>query len=75
MSLLFILSLTFKVSIPFSYSSFSPILYIQDTEATIITSLLLINADVAACLISSISSLIDESFSIYVSLDGTYASG
>ena len=35
------------------------------------TSLLDIKAEVALCLNSSISSLIDESFSIYVSVLGT----
>ena len=47
----------------------------QDTDATTITSFLEINDAVAECLNSSISSLIEASFSIYVSLDGTYASG
>ena len=47
----------------------------HDTEATIITSSLSDNAAVALCLSLSISSLIAESFAIYVSLDGTYASG
>ena len=47
----------------------------QETDATTITSFLLIKAEVAECLSSSISSLIELSFSIYKSLLGTYASG
>ena len=39
----------------------------QETEATIITSLLSNNDKVAECLNLSISSLTEESFSIYVS--------
>jgi len=57
------------------YSSISPIPYIQDTDETTITSLLFNKAAVALCLNSSISSFIDESFSIYVSVFATYASG
>lgn len=41
----------------------------HDTEATIITSLVSNSAAVAECLSLSISSLIDASFSIYVSDD------
>ena len=40
----------------------------QETDATIITSLVSNNDNVAECLNLSISSLIEESFSIYVSL-------
>ena len=65
----------FNVIVCFLYSSTSPIPYIQETDATTITSLLLIKAEVALCLNSSISSLIDASFSIKVSVLGTYASG
>ena len=42
----------------------------QETEATIITSFLSNKAKVAECLNLSISSFIEESFSIYVSEDG-----
>ena len=61
---------TLNVSIFFSYSSFSPIPYIHDTDATTITSFDDKRALVAACLSSSISSFIDESFSMYVSVWG-----
>lgn len=47
----------------------------QDTDATIITSLVSNNESVAECLNLSISSFIEESFSIYVSEEGIYASG
>ena len=47
----------------------------QDTEATMITSFRVSSAWVAAWRIRSISSLMDESFSMYVSVEGTYASG
>ena len=46
-----------------------------DTEATTTTSRRVSRAAVAACLSFSISSLIEESFSMYVSDEGTYASG
>ena len=46
-SFLFISSPTFNVNICFSYSSLSPIPYIQDTDATTITSFALISEDVA----------------------------
>ena len=42
----------------------------HETDATIITSLVSNRDKVAECLNLSISSLIDESFSIYVSVDG-----
>ena len=48
---------------------------IQETLETIITSFRSDSAAVAECRNFSISSLTDESFSIYVSEDGTYASG
>ncbi len=57
------------------YSSGFPRPYMQDTDATIMTSLLSKSADVAECLSLSISSFIDESFSMNVSVCGTYASG
>ena len=47
----------------------------HDTDATITTSLRSNSDCVAACLMRSICSLICESFSIYVSVRGTYASG
>ena len=47
----------------------------QETEATISTSLRVSSACVAECRRRSISSLMVESFSMYVSLEGTYASG
>ena len=47
----------------------------HETEATMITSRRVSSACVAAWRIRSISSLMDESFSMYVSVDGTYASG
>jgi hypothetical protein len=47
----------------------------HDTLATTRTSLRSSNAFVAAWRILSISSLMDESFAMYVSVDGTYASG
>ena len=47
----------------------------QETEATMITSLRVRSACVAAWRIRSISSLMVESFSMYVSVEGTYASG
>jgi len=47
----------------------------QETLATITTSSRVCSEWVAECRIRSISSLIDESFSMYVSDDGTYASG
>ena len=43
----------------------------QLTEATMITSLRVSSECVAECRIRSISSLIDESFSMYVSVEGT----
>ena len=43
----------------------------HDTEATIITSFLSKSAAVAECLNLSISSFIEASFSIYVSVDAT----
>ena len=47
----------------------------QETDATTIVSFLSSTARVAACLILSISSFIRASFSMYVSVDGMYASG
>ena len=47
----------------------------QETEATMITSRRDRSAEVAECRSRSISSLIEESFSMYVSVCGTYASG
>lgn len=47
----------------------------QETEATIMTSLVSKSEAVAECLSLSISSFIDESFSIYVSEEAIYASG
>ena len=47
----------------------------QETDDTIITSFVSKSAAVAECLNLSISSFIDESFSIYVSDDAIYASG
>ena len=47
----------------------------HETLATMMTSLRSSSALVAECRILSISSLIDESFSMKVSLAGTYASG
>ena len=47
----------------------------HDTLATTSTSLRSSSAFVAAWRILSISSLIDASFSMYVSVEGTYASG
>ena len=47
----------------------------QETEATIIVSLLSTRDLVAECLSRSICSLIEDSFSINVSVLGTYASG
>ena len=47
----------------------------QDTLATTSTSRRVSSECVAEWRSLSISSLIDESFSIYVSLDGMYASG
>ncbi len=47
----------------------------HDTEATTIVSGRVSSADVAAWRSRSTSSLTDESFSMYVSDDGTYASG
>ncbi len=47
----------------------------QDTDATITTSRLSNKERVAECRRRSISSLIVASFSMYVSLWGTYASG
>ena len=58
-----------------AYVSGEPRPYIHETDATIITSRLSINERVALFLNFSISSLMAESFSIYVSLDGIYASG
>ena len=46
-----------------------------DTDATTITSSRSINDDVARRRRRSMSSLIDASFSMYVSVAGTYASG
>ncbi len=43
----------------------------QDTDATTITSLWFKSAEVAECLSSSISSLIEASFSMYVSVLAT----
>ena len=42
----------------------------QETEATIITSLVSNKESVAECRSLSISSFMEESFSIYVSVDG-----
>ena len=47
----------------------------HDTEATMITSRRANRDAVAACRSRSISWLIAESFSMYRSRDGTYASG
>ena len=47
----------------------------HDTEATMITSRRASSACVAAWRMRSISSLMIASFSMYVSVDGTYASG
>ena len=47
----------------------------HETLATTITSFLSQSEAVAECLILSISSFNDESFAIYVSLEGIYASG
>ena len=47
----------------------------HETEATTITSLVSKRDAVAECLNLSISSLIEASFSIYVSDDAIYASG
>jgi hypothetical protein len=47
----------------------------HDTDATTITSRRVSRAAVAEWRKRSISSLIDESFSMYVSLDAMYASG
>ena len=47
----------------------------HETEATMMTSRRSNRACVAACRSRSISSLRDESFSMYVSLRGRYASG
>ena len=57
------------------YSTGSPKEYIQETLDTTITSLRSNKAAVAECLILSMSSLMAESFSIYISLPGIYASG
>ena len=46
-----------------------------DTLATMITSLRLSSAAVAECRSRSISSFTELSFSMYVSVWGTYASG
>ena len=75
-SFLIISSLSFSIPglkdiVSFLYSSGLPNPYIQETDATIITSLLSNNADVAACLSLSISSFIDASFSINVSVEAT----
>ena len=59
----------------FLYASGDPNPYIAETEATIITSRRFNKAAVAACLNLSISSFIEESFSIYVSVCIIYASG
>lgn len=48
----------------------SPKPYMHETEATIITSLVSNNDNVAECLNLSISSFMDASFSMYVSDDG-----
>lgn len=47
----------------------------HETEEIIITSFVSNNAAVAECRNLSISSLTEESFSIYVSDDAIYASG
>ena len=47
----------------------------HDTEATMTTSPRMSRLLVAACRRRSISSLIDESFSMYVSVAAMYASG
>ena len=47
----------------------------HETDATMTTSRRANRAAVAACRRRSMSSLIDESFSMYVSDDGRYASG
>ncbi len=53
----------------------SPNPYIHETDATIITSLVSNRLAVAEWRSLSISSLMDASFSIYVSDCGIYASG
>ena len=47
----------------------------HDTDATMSESRRVSSAYVAAWRMRSISSLMSESFSMYVSVDGTYASG
>ena len=47
----------------------------QDTDDTIITSFVSYSAAVAECLSLSISSFIEESYSMDVSDDAIYASG
>ena len=47
----------------------------QETEETMITSSRSISDDVARRRSRSMSSLMEESFSMYVSVLGTYASG
>ena len=59
----------------FWYSNGLPNPKIDETDATTITSLRSNKALVAECRNLSISSLMLESFSMYVSLEGTYASG
>ena len=53
------------------YDDGLPSPYMQDTDATIITSRLSSCAAVAECLSLSISSLMSASFSIYISVEGT----
>ena len=59
----------------FLYSFGDPRPYMHETDETTITSFLKSKALVAACLNLSISSFILASFSIKVSVLGTYASG
>ena len=59
----------------FLYSLGEPSPYIQETDETTMTSSLNSKALVAECLNLSISSFIFASFSIKVSVLGTYASG
>ena len=47
----------------------------HETDDTMMTSSRSISDDVARSRRRSMSSLIDESFSMYVSVEGTYASG
>ena len=58
-----------------AYSSGGPSENMQETDATMITSRRSNSADVALWRRRSISSFTEESFSIYISFPGTYASG